>query len=253
MDPNLLAMETVQSKKVGVHHATKNLNGRNAKIEDLNSEIKRLQDLHSKEIEEEHRKKSDKLQKEKADDLDNLAALKSELKELDDAAQLSGKLSLDDARNLGKQRTALHTSIAEIETKYGLYTDAQAMITEKQVTVWPTVAKIVALLAFCWGIVIYSGDWILDKYPNAAIYNDVSFQKVLFGFSVFIAGIASVIMSLAVFFPGLGKYFNPFNRYELDFFNDFQKLTPWQRNIIAIVLFSCLLLGFVLTVSGKLD
>lgn len=247
-------MESIQTKvKSGAPIPAKKLNGESVDLEDLNSEIRRLQAIASKQMQEQEHKRAEKLEREKAADLDTLASLKAEVAELNAAAQLSGKLSLDEARKLSKQRTTLECVIAEIETKYGLNQDVAAAPIRKGVSVWPTVAKIVLLLAACWGIVIYSGDWILDKYPNAAIYNDVSFQKVLFGFSVFIAGIASVIVALAVFFPGLGKYFNPFNQYEFDFFNDFQKLSEWQRNVIAIALFFCLLLAYVLTVSGKLD
>ena len=183
---------------------------------------------------------------------------RKELRKLDNVTRLSGKLDLEQALKLTEKRDEIVREIEAIEAKYGI-AQPQTTIEElpekaKEVmSVWPTVAKIAGLLLTCWGIVLYSGDWILEKYPNAAIYNDVSFQKVLFAFSVFIAGIAAVIVSLTVFFPGLGRYFNPFNREQLDFYNDFKSLNEWQRNLISIALFFALLLAFVLTVGGKLD
>jgi len=199
-----------------------------------------------------------RLSQERDGDMKKLFATREELRKLENVTKLSGKLDLDQALKLTEKRDELLSEIEAIETKYGIAQPTQAaeelpVKMVAQTTVWPTVAKIVGLLLFCWGIVLYSGDWILEKYPNAAIYNDVSFQKVLFAFSVFIAGISTVIVSLTVFFPGFGKYFNPFNRDNLDFYNDFKSLSEWQRNIISIVLFSILLLAFVLIVGGKLD
>lgn len=192
------------------------------------------------------------LRKEK--DLKILQMLRIDLRELDENLKLSGHMSLQEVTEVNKSRKQILDDISGLEIKLGLNSVNPESDSESAIkSVWPTVAKILALIIGCFGIVSYSGDFILEKYPNAAIYNDVSFQKVLFGFAVFIAAIASVIIALSVFFPGLSKYFNPFNRDNLDFFNDFQTLTPWQRNIISAVLFFALLLAFVLTVSGKLD
>ncbi len=189
-------------------------------------------------------------------DLQRLYELRKGLKELDEAIKISGKLELSEAVKLAKQRTITIEEIEALEQKYGYdaeQSDPEFSVLKSATSVWPTVAKIVLLLFACWGIVVYSGNYILDKYPGAAIYNAVSFQKVLFGFSVFIAEIVGVIVALSMFFPGLGKYFNPFNRDQLDFFTDFKNLSEWQRNVISLSLFFALLLAFVLTVSGKLD
>lgn len=116
-----------------------------------------------------------------------------------------------------------------------------------------TVLKIVGVLALCGWAVLASGDWIEGKYPGAAIYNEVSFQKILFGFSVFITGFVSVVMGMNAFFPGFGKYLNPFNHHGLDFYEDFKQLDEWQRNIISLALFAVLFLGFLWIATGKLD
>lgn len=116
-----------------------------------------------------------------------------------------------------------------------------------------TVAKIAVVLVACCVAVLYSGDWIDAKYPGAAIYNEVSFQKILFGFSVFITGFVCVIMGMNAFFPGFGKYLNPFNHHGLDFYEDFKQLNEWQRNCISLALFAVLFLGFLWIATGKLD
>lgn len=229
-----------------------------ASTEDIDKQIEELKSISEAKKKRELAAEEDRLKKDRESSLQYLENYRNELNELDEVMKLAGKLGLDEARKLSKQRTVLEQNIVAIEKKLGFnQMSAEPEISEEKPkqapTVWPTVSKILGLLFACWAIVIYSGDWILEKYPNAAIYNDVSFQKVLFGFSVFIAAIASVILALSVFFPGLSKYFNPFNRDQLDFFNDFQSLSPWQRNIISAALFTALLLAFVLTVSGKLD
>lgn len=224
--------------------------------EDLEAAAAELTAAAAKIRDEKHQADLEAAAAERENDARMLGLLQNELSELDEALKLAGKLSLDEAKRLSRQRVQLETEIQALEVKLGLIQPEpvkEVSKKEKLVSVWPTVAKISGLLLACWGIVIFSGDWILDKYPNAAIYNDVSFQKVLFGFSVFIAGIAAVIAALTVFFPGIGKYFNPFNREQLDFYNDFKTLSEWQRNLISIALFFVLLLAFVLTVSGKLD
>ena len=188
-------------------------------------------------------------------------------KMLADAKAIREKQSQVLQANQAKQKDddmkllALHKEdlkqIDEIETKYGLVENVvdlvQEPVKESRITAWPTISKIVGLLIICWAIVFGSGEWILEAYPNAAVYNVISFQKVLFAFSVFFAGIAASVVALYVFFPGVGKYMNPFNREKLDFFNDFKKLSEWQRTAISLALFFILFLGFVLTVSGKLD
>jgi hypothetical protein len=225
--------------------------------EDIDKQIEELKSISEAKKKKEKEAEETRLSKERETSLQYLAEYQNELAEMDEVMKIAGKLSVDEARKLSRQRVTLEQNIATLEKKLGInqiLSETELPAKKKDIaTVWPTVAKIVGLLLACWGIVIYSGDWILEKYPNAAIYNDVSFQKVLFGFSVFIAGIASVILALAVFFPGLSKYFNPFNRDQLDFYSDFKELSEWQRNIISVALFFALLLAFVLTVSGKLD
>ena len=164
----------------------------------------------------------------------------------------------DEVADLIRARRKFEKGVYEIETKYGLRVQ---VISNEEPTPQKagtngyaiTGIKIAVLLAACWLIVLFSGDWIIGKYPNAAVYNEVSFQKVLFAFSVFIGGVVSVIMAMSVFFPGVGKYFNPFNFNSLDFFEDFKTLTPWQRNLISLALFFALFLAYVLIASGKLD
>lgn len=225
--------------------------------EDIDKQIEQLKSISEAKKKKDKEAEEIRLSKERETSLKYLGECQNELVELDEVMKIAGKLSVDEARKLSRQRVTLEQNIANLEAKLGINQsslETELFAKKKDIaTVWPTVAKIVGLLLACWAIVIYSGDWILEKYPNAAIYNDVSFQKVLFGFSVFIAGIASVILALAVFFPGLSKYFNPFNRDQLDFYSDFKELSEWQRNIISVALFFALLLAFVLTVSGKLD
>jgi hypothetical protein len=189
--------------------------------------------------------------------MQKLMELRGALRELEGVQRISGKLSIEDAMQVSRKLTSVKNEIDAIEQKYGYepaQEDSQLLKKDRlKNSIWPTVGKIVTLLLTCWAIVIYSGDWILGKYPNAAIYNEVSFQKVLFAFSVFIAGIAIVFVALNVFIHGIGKYFNPFNGDQLDFFNDFKLLSEWQRVLISVVLFSTFLFAFVLIVSGKLD
>lgn len=196
------------------------------------------------------------LAKEKADDLKILALHQEDLKQLDEDLKYPG-LSLAEVNLTNKKRFQILHDINELEVKYGLVNPAAAPnlvpVKENKITALPTALKIIGLVVLCWAIVFGSGEWILDNYPNAAVYNVISFQKVLFAFSVFMAGIAAVVAAEAVFFPGIAKYMNPFNREQLDFFNDFKKLSEWQRTAISLALFFILFLGFVLTVSGKLD
>lgn len=228
---------------------------RNTKnAEDLEREADEMKANAARLRREEKEKNDSELALQRDNDLKVLQLCRIDLRELDENLKLSGRMTLKEVTEVNKKRKQILDDISELEIKLGLNSVNSETESESAIkSVWPTVAKILALIIGCFGIVSYSGDFILEKYPNAAIYNDVSFQKVLFGFAVFIAAIASVIIALSVFFPGLSKYFNPFNRDNLDFFNDFQTLSPWQRNIISAVLFFALLLAFVLTVSGKLD
>lgn len=185
----------------------------------------------------------------------------ADLRDIQDLLDYSDKLASEELKKSLKDKKDIVAEIERLENILGLNVRDEPMemarpeseIPEATVSKWPTIAKILALVLGCWTIVSFSGDFILDKYPNAAIYNDVSFQKVLFAFSVFIFSFAAVIAALAVFFPGISKYFNPFNRDQLDFFQDFKSLDQWQRTIISVALFSAVLFSFVLLVSGKLD
>lgn len=212
--------------------------------------------------------KQKKIQEEKAkadsDRLMNEQLLKhnySDLNDIQEQLNYSDKLSSDELKKTLRTKKDIVSEIERLENILGLNAKDEPMPMaapepekpKEAVSKWPTIAKIVALVLGCWTIVSFSGDFILDKYPNAAIYNDVSFQKVLFAFSVFIFSFAAVIAALAVFFPGISKYFNPFNRDQLDFFQDFKSLDQWQRTIISVALFSAVLFSFVLLVSGKLD
>jgi hypothetical protein len=197
-----------------------------------------------------------RLQLEKDADMNRLETYQTEYRAGQEILKNAHKLDLEKALELQKHQEQFEKLIAGIEKKYGInQITEQDQIThkEKSSSIWPTVSGIVALLFVCWGSVVYSGNWILDRYPGAAIYNAVSFQKVIFGFSVFIAEVAGAIIAISIFFPGIGKYFNPFNRDQLDFFTDFKQLSQWQRTLISLLLFFALLLAFVLTVSGKLD
>lgn len=199
-----------------------------------------------------------KLAQDKQLDLETLANLRKEVTKLEFVEK--GTTDPEKRLALFEKIAKYRADIDEIETKYGMNIPAPVAMPEPEPHPTPTSSavlittlKIAALLLLCWGIVLYSGDWIVAKYPNAAIYNEVSFQKVMFGFSVFIGGFVSVIIALNVFFPGFGRYFNPFNHNSLDFFDDFKTLSAWQRNLIALGLFFCLLFAFVLIAGGKLD
>lgn len=225
--------------------------------EELEQQASELAERAREARERKTRERQAQLERDRAIDMDTLATTKDRLKELDAVLNVAGKLSLEEAKQLARERQILLDGIREIETKYDLGQEpAPVAEHDPQPTAnaaWVTTLKIVALLLLCWGIVLYSGDWILGKYPQAAVYNEVSFQKILFGFSVFIGGFVSVIIALNVFFPGFGRYFNPFNHSELDFYEDFKELTQWQRNLIALALFGFLLVCFVLVAAGKLD
>lgn len=222
--------------------------------------IAQAEQLKQKKIQEEKEKaESDRQMNEEL-----LKHNHSDLEEIIEQLNYSDRLTSDELKKTLRTKKDILSEINRLESVLGLNTmpefsattQPQAQDFEKPEAVlskWPTIAKILALVFGCWTIVSFSGDFILDKYPNAAIYNDVSFQKVLFAFSVFIFSFAAVIVSLAVFFPGISKYFNPFNRDQLDFFQDFKSLDQWQRTIISVALFAAVLFSFVLLVSGKLD
>lgn len=197
-------------------------------------------------------------EKEKQTDLNLLEKHRADLKRTENLLKMSGKLDLADLTKLQDEKENILSDINTIETKYGIaqsLADPQpvAVKTEKPVTKMQTILKVIGLVVVIWAIIFGSGDLIMEYYPNAAVYNVVSFQKVLFAFSVFMAGLACVVAGLTIFFPGMARYFNPFDRDSLDFFNDFKILTEWHRVIISVVLFSALLFAFVLLASGKLD
>lgn len=203
---------------------------------------------------QENERIQDEANQQKEKDLKILQMLRIDLRELDENLKLSGRMTLQEVTEVNKTRKQILDDISGLEIKLGLNSvnaDPESESTIK--SVWPTVAKILALIIGCFGIVLYSGDFILDKYPNAATYNEVSFQKILFGFAVFIAAIGSAMIALSFVLPVISKYFSPFNRNNLDFSNDFQNLSPWQRTLISAVFFVAFLFAFVLTVSGKLD
>lgn len=218
------------------------------------AELKAIEDAEKAEKERQELEQKAQIEREKAFDMQLLNEYKAEIDEVNEALRyVSAK---DEVAELIRRRRKAELGAKEIETKYGINQTAQQLLPEptpQKGDFIKTAWKIVALLLACWGIVLYSGDWIISKYPSAAVYNEVSFQKVLFGFSVFVGGVVSVVVILVMFFPGLGRYFNPFNHHSLDFFDDFKTLTPWQRNVVALVLFLGLLLSYVLIVAGKLD
>lgn len=199
--------------------------------------------------------KAARLEQNRANDFATLESLRKEVLKLEFVEK--GTTDPEKREALFLKIMKYKADILEIETEYGLNqkkeVQIEAAVRAQSSAVFLTALKISLLLIVCWVIVLFSGDWIVAKYPNAAIYNEVSFQKVMFGFSVFIGGFVSVIIALNVFFPGFGRYFNPFNHNSLDFFDDFQNLNPWQRNLVSIALFFCLLFAFVLIAGGKLD
>ena len=227
--------------------------------DDLDRQAQELADRAKAAREQAKRDRESQLEREREADMATLATSKARLAELENVSKMSGKLTLNEAKQLTREQGLLSEGIREIQAKYGLVEaqKVQEFYEAEQkpsgLAVWITTLKIAALLLVCWGIVLFSGDWIVGKYPQAAVYNEVSFQKILFGFSVFVTGFVSVILALNVFFPGFGRYFNPFNHSELDFFDDFKTLNEWQRNIIALGLFGFLLLCFVMLAGGKLD
>lgn len=188
--------------------------------------------------------------------LKELTRWEQDMAVLDEVGKFAEKFTIQEAKNYATERMIMKRRISDINKKYGV---EQTVVEESQpventsISFWPTVSKVAILLLVCLGIVLFSGDWILDKYPNAATYNEVSFQKVLFSFPVFICGFVPVLAALYFFFPGIGRYFNPFNQYSFDFYNDFKSLSEWQRSIISLALFISLFLAWVMIVSGKLD
>jgi hypothetical protein len=214
-------------------------------------EAAELREKQERELEERQRR-----QTEQAIDMQTLDECRAQLVEVEES--LKYVTTKEDVGELLRTKRKLQKGISEIETKYAMNQPVEAVSLEPvpaphKGKFWETAWQIVALLVVCWGIVLYSGDWIVSKYPNAAVYNEVSFQKVLFAFSVYVGGVVAVICILTIFFPGLGKYFNPFNHGDLDFFDDFKTLNAWQRNVISLLLFFCLLLAYVFIVAGKLD
>ena len=222
----------------------------------LADELAQLELAQVEQAKKREEEKSSRLRKEIDADLALLEDYKANLSIIKES--LEYVTDRNEVADLVKSRRKFQKGIDEIEAKLGL-TAPHQIGEDSPPSVQPTnrfvltAIKIALLVAACWLIVLYSGDWIVSKYPNAAIYNEVSFQKVLFAFSVFIGGVVSVIMSMYVFFPGIGKYFNPFNHNELDFFQDFQQLNSWQRNLVSLALFFTLLLAYVLIAGGKLD
>ncbi len=229
-------------------------------IEDMEAEAGRLlEQAREKRIADDQQRQAAYEQK-KAEGLTELQNCKHKLQTLDSAAKLAGQLSLSDAEKYSIQRTELLSKIEKIESAYQLRpTGYEEVLQEKAerksqaANIRAAVIKIGSWALLGYAFVFLSGNWILNKYPGAAIYNEVSFQKVLFAIAVGITIIGAVILALNAVFPGIGRYLNPFNLYEFDFFDDFTTLTPWQRNIIALALFSVVLFSFVWIVSGKLD
>ena len=218
------------------------------------AELKAIEDAEKAEKERQELEQKAQIERERSFDLQLLSEYKATIDEVNEALQYVS--ARDEVAELIRRRKKAEANIKDIETKYGINQaaqDAQVEPTPQKGDFIKTAWKIAALLLACWGIVLYSGDWIVSKYPSAAVYNEVSFQKVLFGFSVFVGGVVSTVVILVMFFPGLGRYFNPFNHHSLDFFDDFKTLAPWQRNVVALVLFLGLLLSYVLIVAGKLD
>ena len=228
--------------------------------EALNNQAQQLRDRQAQEREE--RAKLDR-----QNQLELLKDNQKDLAELEETLAYSEKLPVDELKKLVRTKKEILNSIKRLEDSLGVTqqiqehkddaADLDLVMKNAKPAVnsskWPTIAKVLMLIFVCSAIVLVSGDFILDKYPNAAIYNDVSFQKVLFAFSVFIFIQAGVIISLWVFIPGIGKYFNPFNSYQLDFYQDFKELSTWQRTCIAVAIYSVLLYSFVSLASGKLD
>ena len=218
------------------------------------AELKAIEDAEKAEKERQELEQKAQIERERSFDLQLLTEYKATIDEVNEALQYVS--ARDEVAELIRRRKKAEANIKDIETKYGINQaaqDAQVEPTPQKGDFIKTAWKIVALLLACWGIVLYSGDWIVSKYPSAAVYNEVSFQKVLFGFSVFVGGVVSTVVILVMFFPGLARYFNPFNHHSLDFFDDFKTLSAWQRNVVALVLFLGLLLAYVLIVGGKLD
>lgn len=235
-----------------------NVNPSELTPEELEKQAKELTERAQFAREQAEANRIAKLERDRVLDMETLANLRREITKLEFVEK--GTTDPSKREELFLKISKYRADIVEIEEKYSLKeatkieTDMEpAPAPPTSLSVLMTTLKIAVLVFACWGIVLYSGDWIVAKYPNAAIYNEVSFQKVLFGFSVFIGGFVSVIIALNVFFPGFGRYFNPFNNNSLDFFDDFKTLTPWQRNAISLGLFFCLLFAFVLIAGGKLD
>lgn len=226
-------------------------------VDDYERQLRELTEKVTNARESEQQRQAILMAQERDAKFKKLDALKENLGKLNEAVGLAGKLSIHDAMELGEEKRKLVQEIEELEIQLGFQpVDTHAgevNLNLQKLSTVPTVLKVVGLVMACLVIVLFSGTWILNKYPNAAIYNEVSFQKVLFGFAVFICAIGAVITALSVFFPGMAKYFNPFNTQKLDFYSDFKQLSEWQRTVISLALFSLLLLAFVLTVSGKLD
>lgn len=226
-----------------------------AKKQALLQEIAEIEAAEKLEEQQRKAQEAERKAKEKIVDMRNLEDFRGQLADVDES--LKYVTQKEDVGELLRQKRNLQKGISEIENRYGLNQPINETTPEappvKHRDFMATAWQIAALLAVCWGIVLFSGDWIVSRYPNAAVYNEVSFQKVLFGFSVYVSGVMAVIAILTIFFPGFGKYFNPFNHGNLDFFDDFKTLTSWQRSLIALFLFFSLFLAYAFIVAGKLD
>ena len=156
------------------------------------AELKAIEDAEKAEKERQELEQKAQIERERAFDTQLLSEYNAEVDEVNEALRyVSAK---DEVAELIRRRRKAELGVREIETKYGINQIAQELLPEptpQKGDFIKTAWKIVALLLACWGIVLYSGDWIVSKYPSAAVYNEVSFQKVRFGFSVF-SGIRSV-------------------------------------------------------------
>jgi hypothetical protein len=227
--------------------------------EALEARARELREEEAQKVREKQRLENEAFNRQRTEDLSRLDALNAEWDLLEESIKLAGKLSLAESNIVIARKRELRKELDAIEEKYGLNTssvlgEAVARVREeKSSSTLPTVLKVLAAVFFCSCAVLFSGDWIVARNPNAAVYNEVSFQKVIFGFAVFFCAIGVAIASLGVFIPVLARYCNPFKSKKLDFETDFQTLTPWQRTILALASFFALLLGFILIASGKLD
>jgi hypothetical protein len=179
--------------------------------------------------------------------------------------------STDEIENIQAERdltaAALEQSQNEIKrlmALLGIETEPETSTTkEKPLEVWQMVfagLKIALLLPLSFYLVLWAADYITVKYgSNGAdsqqvnVYNEISFQKILFCISVFFTSIIAVITALSLFVPTVARYMNPFSNLPNTFKSEFQNITPWQRNIISVVFIGLFLLALAMMVSGKID